>query len=52
MDWRKCAFCQKGDVNLVDPSQNKNLETCGYSILTVNIDVIRKESSVAKEIDS
>ena len=44
MDWRKCALCQKDDVNLADPSQNKNLKTCGYSILAANIDAFRQES--------
>ena len=43
MDWRKCALGQK-DVNLVDQSQNKNPETCGYSILAANIDASRKGS--------
>ena len=44
MNWRKCALCQKADVNLVDSSQNKNPVAYKYSISAANIDAFRKES--------
>ena len=52
MDWRKCALCQKDDVNLVDPSQNKNPETSGWSISAANVDAFKREFSITKEMDS
>ena len=43
MDWNKCALCQTGKDNLVDPSYNKDTEKCGYSILARNIEAFEEE---------
>ena len=37
MDWNKCALCQTGSDNLLDPSENLNPSVCGYVILADKI---------------
>ena len=44
MDWKKCAFCQQDDKNLIDFSKNKDPASCGYSKLATNIDPFTQNS--------
>ena len=37
MDWDKCVLCQTGSGNLLDPSENRCPELCGYTILAGKI---------------